>query len=819
MKMKKIAFLILCCLSLHIKQVIAATCTATDSSGCIEYTEFLPDPYVSTSANTKLNTVDYYNIKNAVDRLKAIKLPNAKRVLKFKSNAIYNPAYNINAPAIAQPTPLIDLTDESLPFIVDGQNATINLSTDLIMALNYKTNNATYMNLKVDYAHPNFTQGTITSINSADSTIDVTLDASFISSPPNPDFLNQDLNWANSAIYRLNPVTNKYEYTMLELQIGRVDLVNLATHKYKLHIKPNKQGQPDPDLAKLIINDKITFRRDKDTIEGHMFTVSSSGNITFKNVSVYNTRKWAFGGLYNTGTIIHDGVRIEPTPNTSRLTSGIAGGIIYSSGGRGKLIIKNSYITANFDDAINIGTHLDSAHYLNTSNQEVPYTLDVAAINPNNPSEKFRILTKDNLSNTPADTLYLRGLSGRNNLINTWVSQQLWEDDELAVIQYGALKPNVRILKGMIKVKSVTSDSPDARLRKVEITNLDGSTANLPYVIADEADIPLYSGGTNILGSLSSTNYSPVMMTRFFNLTTSHPRSLIVNNLIENKVRSGILVRGNNIGVVGNTIRNVGGYGISGENGYTSEEGLWSYRSDYSSNKILNTGLQSINIGMAVPGGIYNPYTRTGIPSAMTFITNNYIKDSPIGLLHMNINDIYYARNTYLAPTTGGQEVKGQEVNRSETDFEVTSSLVSNLPENITTPITHKPIFKVTLGGSNLYYVTSTTACRIPSIAFLTANWGSNTSNLISVVPQAYATQTNEIDNLPAGRTYVNNCQTGESIYRDSQGNVYRKVRDEALCKFADDNDFKISTGLNLTEKSSLLLLTAPSSVVPTCKL
>jgi hypothetical protein len=672
------------------------------------------------------------------------------------------------------------------------------------------TKNVTILNAQLDYEKPTFAQGIILpgSINPTAGTFDIEMDDATTAAktypydklliplgstePPSAtDASKIENNWANAAIYKPSAVAGKFEFVNDQIFIDNLALIppgiSPATKlRYRVYVANDKNNKeyltPELQPGRL-----IGFRRYGETASVPMVSAIYSSNIKYINVSIYNTIKFAFFGKYNEGDIIHINCKIMPRPNTKRNVSGTAGGFIYSSGNRGRIIIDGAYVSANFDDAVNLGSinGLAVTGYPNT--QTALYTFDPA------------IATFENNKPIRHSAPYKVG-------------------DVLAYVNLGTQETSKPILAGFSRITSQSviplTDAPD-RLRFINVSQV--GSQSIPNATVYMGNI---YDGAKLIEWGTAANPNPVEATRLMNLNTSNPRSVIVNSTFENKMRNAILVRGYNIAVVGNTFRNLNGSAIDGLEGYKGDEGAWSYLSDYSGNYMENIGLKGVILGFSLDKEFNRNSTgylaRPPAP-AFTYVTNNYMKHVNTGIQYNNLTDVYAGNNTYIDVSDNSQVI-GKAV------YGTSPSL---------NPLSHKPLFRVSKNGlSKLYYVTNRSFCVLNS-TLLSSNWGTNNANFITDVPDKIIAEIQKlnpnalyVDSLPAGRTNQGQCLTGEAIYQDGTGAVYRSQRvtidgvtTNENCKYANDIDFQISTGLTVANKTQLMNFGAPSGTVSTCKL
>ena len=783
---------------------------------------------------------DYTEITGALAHLKSLTAPaGVTKKLTFPTSStqlVYKPTLTVSA---LGGIPLFDLVGHQTPMVIEGNGAEIQLSSNEIIpktkpkmtGLSFfrgdNSYNVTINGFKIGYQTSSIVQGTVVpgSIDTVNSTFRVMTDAITDATGAYPykglmvpaagsATLTK---WANAATYAPG-AGGTWTFVNGEFYIQNVRDMN-PTYTGNNRIYQIDVSGAFPSHVK--DGYKIGFRRYGATAEVPLFYLEKSKNIVYSNLEVYNTIKMAFAGHNNVGTITHYNVKVIPKPGSGYIASASSDSFHYNTN-RGAVIIDSCVVDGNFDDGVNLGNSFSVAS---------------------------KLFAKTATSFHSYDLTYGRAVG--NNFV--YSSAGFKPGDILGHLTYGTTNTNDSNRRPMVigfsKVTAsnfVPHEATTERLRLVTHEALAGST--LPIVTLDHSSMNIYSGpSTNKVATIDLSNSTPAepnshTMNRMSNLSLATPNSVVINSVFRNKLRNGVIARGYRIAVIGNTFSNLAGSAIDGGTGWSFEEGSWPYLSDYSGNIVNNVKYHGVvfNINAegcynAAPCNTTSPTVRVGrAPGGnYSYVTNNQLTGVNIGILSVNSGEIYEGQNVISGA------VSNYGVAAVNTSFVPYPNLSNHILETHTNatgtslPVTHRPIFKVTINGvTKHYYVTNRSVCQLTA-GLLASNWGPSAGSMTSEVPVNIVNQTlminptaTHLTALPPGRINQGTCLANETIFQDGAGGAYRRERTTELgvtssktCKYGSTQRFSASTGLPASMINSLVNLGVPTGTVTNCRL
>jgi len=593
---------------------------------------------------------------------------------------------------------IFDLSNQE-NITINGNGSLLDLDRYDLLTLINNSSNISIKNIKVDYNKPTFTQGTITSHvdiaydiggvvyedGNGDGIIEVLgqgkwrlndgcsltfeKDSNF---DGNPDQLTYTGSFKLTLDdgYPLPTVTENLSNSSTFSSSGDFLRINIFVDKVNINKQDLSIISSNNDLCKLEAGQKFAFRAHGGSEPGHQIEINRSHDIALENVSIYNTMKMAINGKYNTGTLDIKGLNIIPRPGTGRLLSAVSDGIHLKSN-RAEITITDSLIERNLDDAINLGSMAEVLHAIHST-----------------------------------EDIEIRDASFGGESVPLDVGDEIYA--------FNFEDGQVFLGKAIIKtVDPVNVNGNTNRVRRV--------TLNKPILGMTALKDPdkIFPGGNNL------KDWSA---TRFFIPDVSNTNFKIMNNIIRDKVRSGMLVKGKDGIIRGNSFSNLDGYGIYAANNIDFNEGPFPMNMEISANKFQNIGLWGILAGISVKSfGTSNPVVIN------TDIVNNYfeindtssVESFATKLKIVNVSGVNLSGNTF---SVNAEESSVESCNSSH--ISASTVLLCN-SQNIQ-DVPFLPIRKIS-NEIGLYLVSNDSYCRYGSISRLIDVWGEDYRRFISL--------------------------------------------------------------------------------------
>ncbi|TDF42145.1 hypothetical protein EYS14_04740 [Alteromonadaceae bacterium M269] len=597
---------------------------------------------------------------------------------------------------------IFDLSNVS-NVVINGNHSTLLLERYDMAAFINQSKNITIKNLKLDYKTPTFTQGIVSQINTSQRTFTVTVQDGY---PLPTDAELSSINaravnspWANSAT-----ASSSGQFLRINIFIKRVDIINRTSRQLKITYIDSTSTD---DINQLQNNQLFAFRTHGGTEPGHMVRIHKSEDVTLENVSIYNTMKMGIGGGHNEGTIRLTNIKIQPKPGTNRIVSAVSDGIHLKSN-RAQVIIENSLIERNLDDAVNLGSMAEVIQHWHSATD-----IEIRDVSIQYPS-------------------YVAQRAGNFN----FESPELKVGDEVYAFNYDS--DNEPLFLGKAKILTVAAVLVNGNNKRVRRITLDNAIHNM---------VPL-DEGTGVAASAS--NVVQRHATRIFIPNVSNPNFIIRNNTFRNKTRSGVLARGKNGLIRGNSFSNLDGYGVLGQNSLTFNENNLPLNMEISANYFENTRLWAIILGV----GAWQNNKPSLLPSHSQIVNNRFNRTQNIKMtdeistrIHVkNVADINVSGNVFFNVD-------------SDTDLLNAANVTSNA---------FLPLWKRN-GQAGIYFVSNDSYCHIPSMSRLTNIWGSNWQDFLTTADDL---PVQRVDNGTCRQYEGVIRLTGGGIYRYNHDNT-----------------------------------------------
>lgn len=447
------------------------------------------------------------------------------------------------------------------------------------------------------------------------------------------------------------------------------------------------------DISKLKLGYLFVFRTYAHP-QGRLFNMNKNNGVTLQNLSVYGTMGGSFLATENEGELVFDHIQIMRKSGSDRLVVGLADGI-HVFDNRALVTIKNCLIERLLDDGINIGSMAEVSPNIISSRE-----LDLRSTSNGNSSPELR----------PGDTVSAYNLGGAGS----------------------------SYFLGSAKITEVKTSVP--RVRRVV---LDKPISGMRALSADS-------------GNLGGQNLKDMDATRFFVSEIANPEYIIVNNVIRDKQRNGILAKGSYGLIRGNRLENLSGNGISTTNILKFNEGSFATDIEISANQFDGIAENGVVIGLSSN----KKRPRDTVPVNATIVNNVFNNLDSFAVKMTNASDI---------------NIAGNEFPKKEPKGIVNSTNITAIPLY--------SLFKVAT-QDGVYFSSGLSYCKYEKESNLSRIWGED-----------YAKYVTNLKAPPNGRRYTGACNTDEGMFVAEDRTMYRRDHDGNLCKFGSIQSLQSLTG------------------------
>jgi hypothetical protein len=472
------------------------------------------------------------------------------------------------------------------------------------------------------------------------------------------------------------------------------------------------------ELSKMQIGYKFAFRT-YGHAQGRLFNINKNNGITLQNLGIYGTMGGSFLVNENEGDLLFDHIQIMRKPGTDRLIVGLADGL-HVFDNRAHVTIRNCLIERLLDDGVNIGSMAEVAPNIYSD-----HDLDLRSTSNGNSSPELR--SGDTIS------AYNLGDVGRTYFLGN------------------AKITGVQVIS--TRVRHVVLDKP-----------ISGMTA-LSHESGNEGGQNLQDWGA----------------TRFFVDEIANPGYIIVNNVIRDKQRNGILAKGSRGLIRRNRIENLSGNGIGATNILKFNEGPFATELEVSGN--LLDGIAQNGVVTGLFSTTKRP--RGAVPVNLTIVNNIFRDLDSFAIKMINASGVNISGNT-LASTA-------------------TISAVNS------TNITKNPfysLFKIA-GDVGIYFSSGLGYCKYESITSLKGVWGDSFADYMS-----------SLNAPPNGRSFTGSCSSNEGVFSTTLREVYRGEHDGSRCRFGSMQDLQSLTGFSTdAHLKRINVIPSDATVSQMCKL